>query len=362
MLILGITNPKGEKKYIAAAFPSACGKTNLAMMESTLPGYKIECVGDDIAWMRFDDNGVLRAINPESGFFGVAPGTAMSTNPNAMLTLKAGNVIFANCALTSDGGVYWEGLEGDLDMSKFSITSWLGKENWTPESGERASHPNARFCVPAGQCPVIDPHWEDTAGVPISAMIFGGRRPRGVPLVYEAYNWRHGVLIGAAVSSEATAAAEQKVGTVMHDPFSMRPFFGYNFGDYMKHWLSFERRPGLKLPKIFHCNWFLRDDKGGFAWPGFGENGRVLDWILKRVDDEPCAVETPIGYVPTKDSINIDGLTPKPDMDHLLDVPKEFWQDECKEIRRYLEVQVNKDLPVEVRQEIDALEDRVNNA
>lgn len=287
MLILGITNPNGIKKYVAAAFPSACGKTNLAMLTPTLPGYKVECVGDDIAWMRFDEKGVLRAINPEFGFFGVAPGTSDKTNPNAMKTITK-NTIFTNVAKTADGGIYWEGLEDQID-SNTKITSWLG-EDWKKGSEKPAAHPNSRFCAPAGQCPIIDPLWEDPKGVPISAIIFGGRRPEGIPLVYESFDWKHGVLVGASLRSEATAAAEHKGKIIMHDPFAMRPFFGYNFGHYLDHWLSFADKPGLTLPKIFHVNWFRKDVQSGkFLWPGFGENCRVLDWIIRRVDNEDIA-------------------------------------------------------------------------
>lgn len=289
MLILGITNPQGVKKYIVAAFPSACGKTNLAMLTPTLPGYKVECVGDDIAWMRFDEKGVLRAINPEFGFFGVAPGTSHKTNPNAMETIKT-NTIYTNVAKTSDGGVFWEGLEEELPEG-VSITSWLGQKNWTKESGKPAAHPNSRFCTPAQQCPIIDENWEDARGVPISAIIFGGRRPEGVPLIYESFDWQHGVMVGASLRSEATAAAEYKGKVIMHDPFAMRPFFGYNFGHYLDHWLSFGQKPGLSLPKIFHVNWFRKDEETGkFLWPGFGENCRVLDWVIRRVDGEDIAL------------------------------------------------------------------------
>ncbi|XP_074646876.1 phosphoenolpyruvate carboxykinase, cytosolic [GTP]-like isoform X2 [Tubulanus polymorphus] len=356
MLILGITNPKGEKKYIAAAFPSACGKTNLAMMNPTIPGYKIECVGDDIAWMRFDSEGRLRAINPENGFFGVAPGTSYSTNPNAMETIKK-NTVFTNTAHTADGEYFWEGLEKDLPGDA-KVTSWLG-DTWTKGCGKLAAHPNSRFCTPAGQCPIMDPAWEDSAGVPIEAILFGGRRPEGVPLVYEAFSWSHGVLIGGSMRSEATAAAEHKAKVIMHDPFAMRPFFGYNFGDYMQHWLDMEKVPNRKLPKIFHVNWFRRDAAGKFLWPGFGENSRVLDWIFRRTNDEDIAEKTAIGYVPKADSINMNGYDGSCDLPQLFHVPKDFWKQEVKEIRKYFDEQVPDDLPPKVGEELNALEDRV---
>ncbi|XP_076358104.1 phosphoenolpyruvate carboxykinase, cytosolic [GTP]-like isoform X2 [Tachypleus tridentatus] len=325
MLILGITNPEGVKKYIVAAFPSACGKTNLAMMTPTLPGYKVECVGDDIAWMWFDKEGQLRAINPEYGFFGVAPGTSLKTNANAMYTMQK-NTIFTNVAETSDGGFFWEGLEDEVEKG-LRIKSWLNDINWTPKSGKPAAHPNSRFCTPAKQCPMMDPHWEDPNGVPVSAIIFGGRRPEGK--------------------------------LIMHDPFAMRPFFGYNFGHYLQHWLSFAKKPGLRLPKIYHVNWFRKSAEGKFLWPGFGENCRVLDWICRRADGEPSVVETPIGYVPTEDAINVKGLPPI-NMKDLLHVPKDFWQSEVKEIREYFEEQLPNDLPPEVQDELHKLEVRVN--
>ncbi|KAF5298724.1 hypothetical protein FQR65_LT09593 [Abscondita terminalis] len=305
MLILGVTNPAGKKRYIAAAFPSACGKTNLAMMTPTLPGYKVECVGDDIAWMRFDNHGQLRAINPENGFFGVAPGTSNASNPNAMKTIFK-DTMFTNVASTSDGGVFWEGLESEIDDS-VQITDWLGKPWIKGETKTPAAHPNSRFCTPASGCPIMDPAWEASEGVPISAILFGGRRPKGVPLVYEAKNWEHGVFIGAAMRSEATAAAEYKGKVIMHDPFAMRPFFGYNFGKYLQHWLSMEDKSS-KLPKIFHVNWFRKGPDGKFLWPGFGENSRVLDWVLRRIDNEDCAEDTPIGLIPTEKSLNLSNL------------------------------------------------------
>ncbi|XP_045583740.1 LOW QUALITY PROTEIN: phosphoenolpyruvate carboxykinase, cytosolic [GTP] [Procambarus clarkii] len=360
MLILGITNPEGVKKYIAAAFPSACGKTNLAMMTPSLPGYKVECVGDDIAWMKFDEDGVLRAINPENGFFGVAPGTSMQTNPVAMKTVMS-NTIFTNVAKTSDGGVFWEGMEKEIS-NNVTITSWLGDSNWSKESGKPAAHPNSRFCTPAGQCPIIDPAWEDPKGVPISAILFGGRRPQGVPLVYEAYNWKHGVMVGAAMRSEATAAAEFKGKVIMHDPFAMRPFFGYNFGHYLQHWLSMETRTDKPLPKIFHVNWFRKSEKGRFLWPGFGDNVRVLDWILKRVDEEDVAEESAIGLLPKASSMNLSGLEEDVDMDELFSIPKEFWEQEVRDVSKYFCEQVGDDLPNEVREQLKQLEKRLEKS
>ncbi|XP_065569074.1 phosphoenolpyruvate carboxykinase, cytosolic [GTP]-like isoform X3 [Artemia franciscana] len=357
MLIVGITNPQGVKRYIAAAFPSACGKTNLAMLTSTLPGYKVECVGDDIAWMRFDKNGVLRAINPENGFFGVAPGTNMETNPNAMKTCEK-NTIFTNVAKTSDGGVFWEGMEKEVSPD-VSITSWLGEEKWTKSSGRSAAHPNSRFCCPASQCPTIDPDWESADGVPISAILFGGRRPYGVPLVYESFSWRHGVFIGASVSSEATAAAEFKGRVIMHDPFAMRPFFGYNAGHYLEHWLSMEK-PGRKLPKIFHVNWFRKNAKGGYLWPGFGDNIRVLDWILKRCEGEAVAQPSPIGLLPKPGSLNTDGLNDL-DFNELFNLPQRFWQDEVKDLETYFSEQFGDDLPNKILAELQDLKKRISH-
>lgn len=264
--ILGLTNPQGEKKYVAAAFPSACGKTNLAMLTPTLPGWKAECVGDDIAWMKFDEDGVLRAINPEYGFFGVAPGTSMETNPQAWLACQK-DTVFTNCATTDDGQIYWEGLEKEVDLTGRNVTDWKGKP-WSKDSGEKAAHPNSRFCTPAGNCKVIDPLWEDPKGVPISAILFGGRRPEGVPLIYEAFSWQHGVFVASSLCSETTAAAEHKGKAIMRDPFAMRPFFGYNAGHYFKHWLSLEENKKHQLPKIFHVNWFRKGSDGKFIWPG----------------------------------------------------------------------------------------------
>ncbi|XP_067005822.1 phosphoenolpyruvate carboxykinase [GTP] isoform X2 [Anabrus simplex] len=358
MLILGITNPEGRKRYIAAAFPSACGKTNLAMMNPTLPGYKVECVGDDIAWMKFDENGQLRGINPENGFFGVAPGTSTETNPNAMKTVFK-NTIFTNVAATSDGGVYWEGLENEVDP-QVEITDWLGQP-WNKSTGRPAAHPNSRFCSPADQCPIIDPAWEDPKGVPIDAILFGGRRPAGVPLVYESFNWQHGVFLGAAMRSESTAAAEHKGKVLMHDPFAMRPFFGYNFGHYLEHWLSMQARSGASLPKIFHVNWFRKSSEGKFLWPGFGENSRVLDWILRRIDNENNAEATPIGYIPAPGALRLDGLEGNIDMDELFSLPKDFWLQEVEDIARYFEEQLGNDLPTPILNELNALRERVQN-
>ncbi|XP_062916192.1 phosphoenolpyruvate carboxykinase [GTP], mitochondrial [Mobula hypostoma] len=354
MLILGVTNPAGVKRYVAAAFPSACGKTNLAMMRPSLPGWKVECVGDDIAWMRFDSEGRLRAINPEYGFFGVAPGTSPDTNPNAMETISR-NTIFTNVGLTSDGGVYWEGLDQELPPG-VTITSWKGKR-WTPGDQEPCAHPNSRFCAPASQCPIMDPEWESRHGVPIDAIIFGGRRPEGVPLVYEAFNWNHGVFVGAAMRSEATAAAEHKGKVIMHDPFAMRPFLGYNFGRYLEHWLSMEQ-PGRLLPRIFHVNWFRRGEDGAFLWPGFGQNCRVLDWICRRVDGQAEARETPVGLVPTEGSLDMDGL-PGVRPQALFALPQDFWQREAAQIHQYLKVQVNRDLPPAILREAEDLQRRV---
>ena len=353
-----MTNPAGQKRYIAAAFPSACGKTNLAMMTPSLPGYKVECVGDDIAWMRFDKSGQLRAINPENGFFGVAPGTSNSSNPIAMKTIFQ-NTLFTNVATTSDGGVFWEGMESEISPD-VKITDWHGKPWVRGESKTPAAHPNSRFCTPAAQCPIIDPQWEDPEGVPISAILFGGRRPAGVPLVYEARDWKHGVFVGAAMRSEATAAAEHKGKVIMHDPFAMRPFFGYNFGHYLEHWLSMEGRT-QNLPKIFHVNWFRKDSEGKFLWPGFGENARVLDWILRRLDGEDCAKETAIGLVPQKGALNLEGLKEKVNVDEMFRLPKDFWMEEVYAIEKYFNEQVGMDLPEAIQMQLKQLKKRVND-
>lgn len=327
------------------------------MMNPTLPGYKVECVGDDIAWMRFDETGQLRAINPENGFFGVAPGTSSGSNPNAMKTIFE-NTIFTNVASTSDGGVYWEGLEKEIDPN-VKITDWRGRPWVMGQNKIPAAHPNSRFCSPANQCPIIDPNWESPEGVPISAILFGGRRPAGVPLVYQARDWQHGVFIGAAMRSEATAAAEHKGKVIMHDPFAMRPFFGYNFGKYLEHWLSMSEK-STNLPKIFHVNWFRKSTSGKFLWPGFGENSRVLDWILRRVDNEDCGKETAIGIVPKDNSLNLDGLNEEINLNELFDLPKEFWMEEAFSIEKYFKEQVGMDLPPRIEDELRTLKHNVN--
>ena len=357
--ILGITNPEGKKRYIAAAFPSACGKTNLAMMKPSLPGWKVECVGDDIAWMKFDEKGQLRAINPENGFFGVAPGTSSSSNPHAMDMVKA-NTIFTNVAHTSDGGVYWEDMDG-VDFSKVSITTWTGKENWIAGSEEKAAHPNSRFCTPTRQCGVIDPNWEDSKGVPIDAIIFGGRRPTTIPLVLEAFNWQHGVFLGASMRSEMTAAAKSnkdKEKEIRHDPFAMKPFFGYSFAQYLEHWLSLENRKNVKVPKVFFVNWFRKNSDGKFIWPGFGENSRVLQWILKRVEGESVAKAAPLGMVPKSGTIDTQGLEDV-DMQALFSASKKDLEDEAAAIEKFFQEQLPEDLPNVMKKELQSLQDRI---
>ncbi|MDQ2814728.1 MAG: phosphoenolpyruvate carboxykinase (GTP) [Actinomycetota bacterium] len=329
MLIVKITPPDGEPKYVAGAFPSACGKTNLAMLQPTIAGWKVETVGDDIAWMRFGPDGRLYAINPEAGFFGVAPGTGIKTNANAV-TAMASNTIFTNVALTDDGDVWWEGL---TEEPPAHLTDWQGRD-WTPDSAEPAAHPNARFTTPADQCPIIAPEWDDPAGVPISAILFGGRRASTVPLVIESFGWDHGVFLGANVASEKTAAAEGTLGELRHDPFAMLPFCGYNMGDYFAHWLKVGRAADAdKLPRLFYVNWFRKDAGGRFVWPGFGENSRVLKWIIQRLSGDAEAVSTPIGNLPAPGSLDLDGLNlSQADLDLLLTVDIQAWKHEAEQI------------------------------
>lgn len=355
MLIMGITNPKGVKKYFAAAFPSACGKTNLAMLTPTLPGWKVETVGDDIAWMKIGPDGRLYAINPEAGFFGVAPGTSMQSNPNAILSIQR-NAIFTNVALTPEGDVWWEGMSPPPNQ----LTDWLGK-SWTPDSKEKAAHPNSRFTAPASQCPVIDPKWEDPQGVPISAILFGGRRSSIVPLVTEAFSWQHGVFLGASVSSERTAAAAGTVGQLRHDPFAMLPFCGYNMGDYFAHWLSMSRRvrSPATLPKIYYVNWFRKAKDGSFLWPGFGENSRVLRWIFERSEGTGKAISTPIGNLPEREAIDVSGLTlPMGALEELFRIDTEGWDKETEELKNYFKIFGGR-FPHSLQEELEALHHRI---
>ncbi len=357
MLILGITNPKGVKKYIAAAFPSACGKTNLAMLIPTIPGWKVETVGDDIAWMKFGKDGRLYAINPEAGFFGVAPGTSMDSNPNAMKTINR-DTIYTNVALTEDKDVWWEGI-GYKAPGK--LIDWNGNE-WDASTAQKpAAHPNARFTAPAKNCPSIAPEWEDPAGVPISAILFGGRRPSTVPLVHQSFSWNHGVFLGSIVGSEITAAAlDLKVGTVRRDPFAMLPFCGYHMGDYFTHWINIAKKTSAdKLPKIFYVNWFRKSADGKFLWPGYGENSRVLKWVFERTEGTGRAVETAIGYLPTADAIDTTGLkVSKEDMEELLKVKNDEWLKEVELIKEHY-TQFGNRLPKELNEELAALEARL---
>ena len=351
MLVLKLTSPAGESRYVTGAFPSACGKTNLAMLVPTLPGWKVETVGDDICWMKPDAEGRLRAINPEAGFFGVAPGTNMMTNPNAMLSVEA-NTIFTNTALTPDGDIWWEGM-GDPPEG---LIDWKG-QLWSQDLGTPAAHPNSRFTAPASQDPAIAAEWEDPAGVPIDAILFGGRRASVIPLVSQSRNWAHGVFLGSILSSETTAAATGAVGKLRRDPFAMLPFCGYNMGDYFAHWLTFsERFDEAKLPKIFYVNWFRKGDDGRWLWPGYGENSRVLEWVFERSAGRGDAVETPIGFVPSNSALNVEGLAvTSADMAELLTVHHDEWRDEVPKIREHFAT-FGADLPSKLKDEVDRLE------
>jgi phosphoenolpyruvate carboxykinase (GTP) len=354
MLILKLTSPEGESKYVAGAFPSACGKTNLAMLIPTLPGWKVETIGDDIAWMKFGEDGRLYAINPEAGFFGVAPGTGEKTNPNAMKTI-ARDSIFTNCAKTDDGDVWWEGM---TEEPPAHLIDWHG-EDWTPDSERPSAHPNARFTTPAAACPAIAPEWEDPAGVPIDAFLFGGRRSKVVPLVREAFDWDHGVFLGSIMSSETTAAAAGAVGKLRYDPFAMLPFCGYHMGDYMAHWLQVGAREGAKLPRIYYVNWFRKDDEGKFIWPGFGENSRVLEWVFRRCGGEADAVETPIGLVPDAGELNTEGLDiSAEEVAELLEVDPAEWRAELPTIREHF-ARFGDRLPAQLDEQLSDLERRL---
>jgi phosphoenolpyruvate carboxykinase (GTP) len=355
MLILKLTSPKGAVKYVTGAFPSACGKTNLAMLIPTLPDWTVETVGDDIAWMKFDEDGRLRAVNPEAGFFGVAPNTSYKTNPNAMATIER-NSIFTNCAKTGDGDIWWEGMTGEPPDEAID---WHG-EKWTPESDEPAAHPNARFTTPASQCPSIADEWEDPAGVPIDAFLFGGRRSTVVPLVFECRDWEHGVFTGAVMSSETTAAAAGEVGKLRFDPMAMLPFCGYNMADYFGHWLELGRREGAEMPKIFHVNWFRKDDDGKFLWPGFGENSRVLEWVFRRCDGESETVDSPIGLLPAEGELNTDGLEISADaVRDLLNVDEDALRAQMPQVEEHL-ARFGDDLPEGVRAQLEELKKRLS--
>ncbi|WP_406267866.1 phosphoenolpyruvate carboxykinase (GTP) [Nocardia sp. NBC_00881] len=356
MLILKLISPENKAYYIAAAFPSACGKTNLAMIQPTVPGWRAETLGDDIAWMRFGKDGRLYAVNPEFGFFGVAPGTNRSSNPNAMATMDAGNTVYTNVALTDHDDVWWEGLEGEHDH----LTDWKGNDWYLRETETLAAHPNSRYCTPMAQCPILAPEWDDPQGVPISAILFGGRRKTTVPLVTESFDWQHGVFMGATLSSEQTAAAEGKVGTVRRDPMAMLPFMGYHVGDYLGHWINVGKNAdAAKLPKIFYVNWFRRGADGRFLWPGFGENSRVLEWIIGRIEGSADAEATAIGNVPTAAQLDLDGLdVDAEDVDEALVVNADEWRKEIPLIEEWFEF-VGDKLPSGVRDEFEALKQRL---
>jgi phosphoenolpyruvate carboxykinase (GTP) len=355
MLILKLTNPAGAVKYFTGAFPSACGKTNLAMLVPTIPGWKVETIGDDIAWMKFGADGKLYAINPEYGFFGVAPGTSMKSNPNAMLT-AARNSIFTNCAMTADGDIWWEGM---TEKKPAELMDWL-RRPWTPEATRKAAHPNSRFTTPAKQCPCIAPEWEDPKGVPIDAILFGGRRAGVVPLVTESFNWQHGTFMGATASSETTAASAGKVGQLRRDPMAMLPFCGYHMGDYFAHWLKIgEQSAAGKLPRIYYVNWFRQDENGKFLWPGYGENSRVLKWIFERCDGTAHAVDTPIGRLPGVADLDTKGLAlSAASLEKLLSVDKEGWRAEVPLIKDHF-AKFGSHLPDGLRQEVVELQNRL---
>ncbi|MYM19851.1 phosphoenolpyruvate carboxykinase (GTP) [Brevibacterium sp. 5221] len=358
MLILKLTSPEGVVKYIAAAFPSACGKTNLAMIEPTVPGWKAETLGDDIAWMRFGEDGRLYAVNPEFGLFGVAPGTGYSSNPTAMAAIEAGGNLFTNVALTDDGGVWWEGM---TDEKPAHLTDWRGND-WTPESETKAAHPNSRFCTPISNVPTLAPEWQNPDGVPIDAILFGGRRNTTMPLVTETTDWTHGVFMGSALSSETTAAAAGKVGVVRRDPMAMRPFIGYNVGDYFQHWLDIGNTEGAQLPRIFYVNWFRRDEDNSFLWPGFSENSRVLKWIAQRLEGTADAVETAIGNAPAEGALDLDGLDIDPAVvDKALDVDPGEWKTELEAIEQWYDM-LGDHVPAALREEVGQLRERLGLA
>ena len=358
MLILKVTPPSGKSHYLAAAFPSACGKTNLAMLEPTLPGWKVETLGDDIAWMRFGKDGRLYAVNPEYGFFGVAPGTGWTTNANAMRTIEHGNSIFTNVALTDDGDVWWEGM---TEEEPAHLIDWKLRD-WTPGNGELSSHPNSRFCTPASQCPIIASEWEDPAGVPISGIFFGGRRKTTIPLVVQSRNWEHGVFMGATLSSETTAAATGAVGVVRRDPMAMLPFIGYHVGDYFKHWLSMGKKHNeSQLPKIFYVNWFRRSTTGKFLWPGFGENSRVIKWAIEQIEGANTSAESAIGLIQSPGAIDVNGLESSPeDMNEVLSVNIDEWQAEIPLIDEWFE-KIGEKLPREMADQFEILKNGLNS-